>query len=149
VTPIDSALTGVWRLGIDTRAFIYLVGRNPNYLDRVREVFRRIDAEEIWGGSSVVTLTEVLTHPKRTHDQTLEQEYLAILLNSANFQLLDTNPTIAMIAADLRARYSLLTPDAIQIATALEAGCGAFLTNDRRLQRVMELRVLVLDELTL
>ena len=147
--PLDSALAGVWRLGIDTPAFIYLVERNPNYLDRVREVFRRIDAEEIWGGSSVVTLTEVLTHPKHTRDQPLEPKYLAILLGSASFQLLDTNPTIAVIAADLRARYSLLTPDALQIATAIESGCEAFLTNDRRLQRMTELRVLVLDELTL
>jgi predicted nucleic acid-binding protein len=38
-------------------------------------------------------------------------------------------------------------PDALQIAVALEEGCGAFLTNDRRLGRVSELRVLVLDDL--
>jgi predicted nucleic acid-binding protein len=39
--------------------------------------------------------------------------------------------------------------DALQIAVALEAGCEAFLTNDRTLKRVTELRVLVLDELEL
>lgn len=38
-------------------------------------------------------------------------------------------------------------PDALQVAVALERGCEAFLTNDRRLARVTELRVLVLDEL--
>ena len=43
----------------------------------------------------------------------------------------------------------LRTPDALQIATALNAGCTAFLTNDFRLQLVTEIRVLVLDEMEL
>ena len=50
-------------------------------------------------------------------------------------------------AADLRARYRLLLPDALQVAVALKEGCQAFLTNDRRLERVMELRSRMLDGL--
>ena len=149
MTTLESALAGVSRLGIDTAVFSYAVERNPIYVDRVREVFRRIEAEVIAGYSSVITITEALTHPKRTRDMILEQGYRAILLGSHNFQLLDTNAAIADSAADLRARYNLRTPDALQIATALQAGCEAFLTNDRRVGRVTELRVLVLDELTL
>jgi predicted nucleic acid-binding protein len=38
-------------------------------------------------------------------------------------------------------------PDALQIAAALVHRCEAFVTNDRRLGRVEELRVLVLDDL--
>jgi predicted nucleic acid-binding protein len=52
-------------------------------------------------------------------------------------------------AADLRARYGLKTPDALQIGCALESGCDAFLCNDLALKRVTELRVLALDELEL
>jgi len=37
--------------------------------------------------------------------------------------------------------------DALQIATALKASCQAFISNDRRLQRVTEICVFVLDEL--
>ena len=40
-------------------------------------------------------------------------------------------------------------PDALQIAVAIQEGCEAFLTNDRRLARVAELRVLLLDDLEL
>jgi len=47
----------------------------------------------------------------------------------------------------LRAQYSLTLLDALQIAAALSAGCEALLTNDVRLQRVTELRVIVLAEL--
>jgi predicted nucleic acid-binding protein len=72
-----------------------------------------------------------------------------LLSSSSDFQTLPITSDIAEQAASLRARYGLRTPDALQIATALAADCGAFVTNDARLQRVTELRVLVLDELEL
>lgn len=56
---------------------------------------------------------------------------------------------LAEQAADLRARYNLRTPDAVQIATAIDTGCDAFLTNDIALKRVTEICVIVLSELTL
>jgi predicted nucleic acid-binding protein len=37
----------------------------------------------------------------------------------------------------------------LQVAAALNVGCQAFLTNDMTLKRVIELRVLILDELEL
>jgi predicted nucleic acid-binding protein len=70
-----------------------------------------------------------------------------LLINAANFQTLPIDIKTATSAADLRARYNLRTPDALQVATAIAAGCDAFLTNDAALQCVSELRVLVLDQL--
>jgi predicted nucleic acid-binding protein len=79
----------------------------------------------------------------------LAREYRDLLVHGRNFTLISIDPQIAESAADLRARYNLRTPDALQVAAALQTGCEAFLTNDKGLQRVTELRVLVLDELTL
>ena len=56
---------------------------------------------------------------------------------------------VAERAADLRSRYKLKLPDALQIAAALETNCEAFLTNDIGLRSVTDLRVLVLDDLEL
>lgn len=50
-------------------------------------------------------------------------------------------------AARLRAVHNLCTPDAIQVATVLQAGAIAFLTNDARLTVVPDIRVIVLDAL--
>lgn len=146
---IDDALAGVDRLSLDTAPIIYFVERNLAYVDRVREVFRRVTVGTLSAHSSVITLAEVLTLPKRLGDDALAQRYRRLLLRSRNFTLGPINATIAERAADLRARYGLRTPDALQIATGLVAGCAAFLTNDGRLRRVSELRVLVLDDLTL
>ena len=146
---LNDALTGVDRLGLDTPPFIYLIERNPTYLNLVREVFGRITASTFTAHSSVITLTEVLTQPYRLGNNVLAQRYRRFLLHSRNFALDPITADIAQQAADLRARYSLRTPDALQIATALAAGCAALLTNDARLQRVTELHVLVLDDLEL
>ncbi|OGG48560.1 MAG: hypothetical protein A3F84_24010 [Candidatus Handelsmanbacteria bacterium RIFCSPLOWO2_12_FULL_64_10] len=144
---LDEALTGVTALGFDTSPFIYFVERYPTYLALVREVVQRVDTGTVAGYSSVITLTEVLTQPKRTGAISLENEYRDLLLHSRNFALIPIGTAIAERAADLRARYNLRTPDALQIAAALSVGCEAFLTNDNGLKRVTELRVLVLDEL--
>ncbi|MEK6299234.1 MAG: type II toxin-antitoxin system VapC family toxin [Acidobacteriota bacterium] len=149
VIKLDDALEGVTRLGFDTSPFIYFVERNPKYLDLVREVIRRVDLGEIEGLSSVVTLTEVLTKPKQSGNAVIEAEYSSLLLTSRNFALLPISIGVAEIAADLRARYSIRTPDALQIAATLSVGCQAFLTNDAALRRVNDLRILVLDQLEL
>jgi predicted nucleic acid-binding protein len=146
---LDDALAGVDRLGLDTPPFIYLIERNPAYLDLVREVFLRITAGQLAAHSSVITLTEVLTQPYHAGNDMLVRRYRRFLLRSRNFSLAPITAAIAEQAASLRARYGLRTPDALQISAALAAGCSAFLTNDARLQRVTELRVLVLDELEL
>ena len=99
--------------------------------------------------TSVVTLTETLVHPLRNADTALAEEYRVLLLETEGIVSLPVDAATAHLAAELRARYALRTPDAIQIATAIGAGCDAFLTNDGGLRRVTELRIIVLDDLTL
>lgn len=149
MTKLDDTLLGVTRLGFDTTPLIYFVERNQKYVDLVREIVRRVDVGQILGFSSTVALTEVLTKPKKVGDIKTENEYRDLLLHSRSFRLIQIDSAVAERAADLRARYNLRTPDALQIAAALETGCQAFLTNDIPLKRVTELRVLILDELEL
>ena len=49
-------------------------------------------------------------------------------------------------AAQLRAATGLKTPDALQLAAALSAGCAAFVTNDRRIPAIRGMRVLQLGD---
>ncbi len=146
---LDEALTGVKNFWLDTAPVIYFVEKHPKYDALVTEIFQRIDNDMLVGITSVVTFTEVLVQPIRKGDTKLQQEYSELLLHSANFETMPIDADTARRAATLRAVYNLRTPDALQIATALEFNCQAFLTNDKQLQRVTELRVLILDELEL
>jgi predicted nucleic acid-binding protein len=146
---LDDALSGIRLLGLDTAPVIYFVEAHPHYDARVTAVFQRISDGVLQASTSVITLSEVLVQPLLQGQAVLAQQYRDLLLHSANFQMLPIDAPLAEQAADLRARYRLRTPDALQIAAALATGCQAFLINDIALRRVTELRVLVLDDLEL
>ena len=128
---------------------IYLIEANPRYDDLVTEIFSRIAAGLLNGFTSTITLAEVLTQPLQHGDIVLQQEYRDLLLHSENLHFITIDSHVAELAADLRARYRLRTPDALQIAVTINQGCEAFLTNDTGLRSVTELPVLVLDDLEL
>ncbi len=147
MTSVAEALAGVSRLGLDTSPIIYFVESHPKYDSRTTRVFEIIEGGSVVGVTSVVTLIEVLTQPlSRGHTQ-LYLQYRELLLNANRLEMVSIDPAVAEQAAVLRAEYGLRTPDALQVAAAVESGCEAFLTNDSALKRVKRLRVLVLDEL--
>jgi predicted nucleic acid-binding protein len=146
---VTDALNGVMRLGMDTAPFIYFVERNPSFHALCVPVFTAIDAGQFSVFTPTLTLPETLMHPLRSGDTKRAAAYRDLLLNTSNIVTLSLSVAIAERAADLRARYNLRTPDAVQLATALDAGCDAFLTNDAALRRVTEIPVLVLGQLTL
>ncbi len=146
---LENELKNLVLIAFDTAPIIYFVEANPNYDALVTAIFQRIDDTEIVGITSVISLCEVLVHPIRNQNSALRQRYIDILQNSPNFFTKFINSSIAETAAELRAKYNLRTPDALQIATALENGCDAFLCNDKDLKKVTELKILILDELTI
>jgi predicted nucleic acid-binding protein len=149
VIKLDDALKNISLIAFDTSPIIYFVEANPDYDALVTEIFGRVDKGELFGLTSVISLCEVLIHPVRQQNQILKQSYLNILQNSPNFFTESITSSIAEYAAELRAKYNLRTPDALQIATALEYSCGAFLCNDISLRRVTELQILILNDLEL
>lgn len=147
---ISDALSGIRSLGFDSDCIIYFVDPNPEFDQRMTAIFREVVSGNITGLTSTLTLTEGLVRPLQNGDRQTAQRYRDLLLNSSDFQVLPISADIAEIAADLRARYNLRTPDAIQMATALHMGCDAFLTNNgKHFRRVTDLQVLVLNELEL
>jgi len=53
---------------------------------------------------------------------------------------------MAKQAAELRARYKILLPDALQLAACLQNHAQAFLTNDNKLKRVKDLLIICLKD---
>ncbi len=146
---LDDAFENVHLIGLDTSPFIYFVERNSLYVDIMREIFKRLTDGEFLACSSVITLTEVLVQPFRQNNQILADKYRDLIYKGINFELLPLKSSNAETAAKLRAKYNLRTPDTLQIAAALDNGCEAFLCNDKNLKRVTEIKILILDEITL
>jgi predicted nucleic acid-binding protein len=149
MTKIDDALVGVTRLFLDTSPVIYFVETNPTYVDRVDEIFARIDRLEVEAIASIVTLAECLVHPYAANDMNLADDYMRCLVGGRNTKLHPLQVSTALFAAEIRARNRLSLTDAFQAAATTESGCQAILTNDRVFNRIPGMRVLVLDDLTL
>ncbi len=144
---IDDALQGVTHLFLDTAPVIYYVEKNPIYAPTVAPIFGLIDDGSIVSVVSPVTLAECLVVPFRRGIAKLQQDFSDLLLSGHNTIFTTIDGTCARYAAEMRAKYNLTLLDALQVASALSAGCEALLTNDAMLSRVTELRVLVLVEL--
>ena len=145
---IADALGGVSRIGIDTAPIIYFIESNSLYDSCVTPIFEMIEQGKITGVTSVISLTEVLTLPIKLGQTQLYMQYRDLLMDSANLELIPVDRVIAERASLLRAQYGLRTPDAIQLAAAIESGCEAFLTNDSGLIRVTDISVISLGDLT-
>lgn len=146
---IGEVLRSVRRVFLDTAPVVYYVERNPGYLARVQPVFAQIDAGTLTAVTSPVTLSECLVAPIRLGLESLQQDFVDLLQSGANTIFVNIDGHTARRAAELRARYNLSLPDALQVAAALIADCDAFLTNDATLKRVTELTVVVLDDVDL
>jgi predicted nucleic acid-binding protein len=146
---ITDALLGVKVLGIETAPFIYYTESRPVYVDKMRAIFNRVLNDPLQVKVSTIILPECLMKPFQANDTALITAYEALFENTEEITLVPVDLPVARRSAHLRAKYNLKTPDALHVATAIESGCQAFLTNDLGVKRVTELRVLVLDELEL
>ena len=143
---IEEALSGVSRLFLDTAPVVYLIERNPDFIDRVKPIFARLD-RDIIGVVSPITLAECLVFPIKQGLTDLEQIFTE-MMTGKSIDFVPTDIKIAKIAATIRAKYNFQLPDSIQIATAISSDCDAFLTNDVALARVTEIRAIVVSKLS-
>lgn len=134
-------------VGVDTAPFIYYVESNPAYSAVIDPFFDALDQGKMQVVTSIITLLETQVRPLRDGNVELVARYDELLLETLHVDSSDVTEAVAREAMHLRARYNLRTPDALQIATALKARASAFLTNDRRLMVVRDIKVLVLDVL--
>jgi predicted nucleic acid-binding protein len=88
----------------------------------------------------------VLVKPLKDRNAALVALFRSVLLGTAGLHCLPVSLRVLEVAADLRARHGLKTPDAIHAATALIAGSVQFVTNDMGFRRVPGLPVIVLSE---
>jgi predicted nucleic acid-binding protein len=134
-------------VALDTAPIIYFVEAHPRLGPIVRPLFEeRLAAGINLAVTSVVTLAEVLVQPMAVGRSDLVDRFTSLLTSSRHLLSLDISAPVARRAAELRAKHRLRLPDAFQLAVALERGADCFVTNDRKLSVVTDLRVLVLED---
>ena len=134
-------------VALDTVIFIYHFEKSKTYFKLTKEIFSRLDENQDFSAiTSILTLLEVSVKPIEDSRDDLLKEYSDKLLYDNKLTTLMIEEDVAIKAAELRAKYRIRTPDAIQIATSIIGKAGAFITNDIDLKKVKEIEVLILDD---
>jgi predicted nucleic acid-binding protein len=124
------------RIYWDTMLFVYMLEDNPEFSARVQSIHRRITERQDTICTSVLTIGEVMTGPLRDGDAGLATRIRDAFRNPcyeiAPFTL-DASDRYAQIRGSNRVKPA----DAIHLATAAQMKVNLFLTNDRRLSKLM------------
>ena len=136
------------RIGLDTNVFIYFLADHPRYGSWCASLFDLIERGHNPAVTLTVTLLELLVQPYRDQQEELAQKIFALTSTYPKLEWVPLTMNLADRAAELRARYRLSTPDAIQLATAIGHKAMRFYGNDRGLRRVKEIECIIVDDLT-
>lgn len=133
------------KIFIDTAPFVYIIENSNDFADSTENKISKF-AQNSKFITSVITYAEFCVKPKK-HNDKIVIEYFEKFLSNINCDLKNIDLPISNITADLRAKYTTLkTPDAIQLATAIYFNCNIFLTNDKKLKIVEEIKVVLVTD---
>ncbi|MBO9134361.1 type II toxin-antitoxin system VapC family toxin [Rhizobium sp. B230/85] len=121
---------------LDTNIFVIAFEAEDEISEKLSEIFGNIDSRPgARFATSELTLSELLVRPMRDNDPQAVLRYEALIRPSAWMEVIPVRRTVLTSAAFLRAHSTYLKlPDAIHVATAMEANCSHILTNDHGIQ---------------
>ena len=135
------------RVYLDANLYIYLFEGVSAHREKMRELVAEIDRRDIAVIASELMFAELLPRPLREGRRDLVDRYFNLMQRTPRIALASVDRRVILRAVRLRADFGLRSMDALHLATALVHDCRTFLTNDRRLASVDDLRVLMLRDL--
>lgn len=135
------------KICLDSMIFIYQFADHPLYAPLTEVVFELLEQGKLHAVISSITIAEIFVLPEKVNDQFLISEYEKVFQNLPNLEIVPFDWQLARLTSKLRARYPVITtPDAIQISTSLLKNYPVFLTNDKKLQQVNLLTIMILKD---
>ena len=118
------------RVYLDTNVVVYIIEGFEPYARVLSELLHAMDTGGIQAVTSELTLAEALVKPLQSGRADIAAAYTQFVSTGRGREIVGVSRPILADAAKFRASSSLKLPDAIHVASAVAAGCTAFLTND-------------------
>lgn len=132
-----ATLPGGSRIYLDANVWIYALEGYAAYTAPLTALFERLDAGDLLGTTSELTLAEVLVKPFADENVVLQRRYIEALQDRPSVRIVPVTRDILIDAARLRSQHpTLKMPDALHAATALASGAGYLVSNDVRFATV-------------
>ncbi len=124
------------RIYWDTMLFVYWFEDNPQYAQRISEIYEALETrgDTLW--TSVFTVGEVLTGPYKRCEQE-EAARIREFFSSSRIHLIPFTEETADRYARIRGESRVSPADAIHLASAAQAGVDLMLTNEAALRRLI------------
>ena len=142
---LDKKLNKLKLVGLDTNIFIYYFEQNSEFGQSTKKIFDLLSTNSLNTVTSVISLMEILSPDflSKVAARETEKKFFDI----PNLKVLNVDRTITVEAARIRREYGFRLPDSIQLATALFGKANALITNDERLKKFKELKVINLKDI--
>lgn len=131
------------RIFLDTNIIIYFLEKNKLFFEKVIPYFERAESGEIELFTSSISYMEVLMPVIKKQDIDLESKYNYLFKNFLNVISIDLE--IGRIGAEIRAKYNIKVPDALQIASAINFECKKFITADKELDKIKKIEIIIIS----
>ena len=128
------------RIFFDTAPIIYFLDKSPLYFDKMKQFLFKTANENSQFYTSVITDMEYVVEPYKGNNQKKIDNYYSFQ-SFLDIKKIDINTEIASYAGMLRGKYEFLKGlDSLQIAAAHFYDCDYFVTNDKQLLQVNEIK---------
>lgn len=137
------------RIALDTNLFIYALEGNKDF-PAATEIFRLLPKSNCEVYTSVISVLELTVPLYRVGEASRLPDYLDFVSGQGRITIVNVDRAIALKAAELRAQYNIRTPDAIQLAVAVNCRCDVFVTSDKLLgaMAIAKPRIITLSSAT-
>lgn len=115
---------------LDANVFIFALEGDPLFGAASATVLRAVEAGTIAAVTSELTLAEVLVKPLKLGRGDLVDRFLAAI-GEGPIAVHPLSRAILLRSAEIRAVHGGRLADALHVATAIEAGCEPFVSEDR------------------
>lgn len=140
-------MSGIGRLKtvcLDSNIFIYQFEDNPEFIEYTERIFERLAENKLNALTSIISVIEALSYPSPPDIlKKIEDNFQTF----PNLSIAEINHDIVLEAARIRREYKIRLPDAVQLVTAKIGKAQAFITNDDRLEKFKELKVIMLKRI--
>jgi predicted nucleic acid-binding protein len=143
------ALAEFNRIYVDANIFIYFVEGDGAERETVIDLFVEAAERNVQLVTSEITIAECLRGALKNSDETAASTYRDLLSNDDIVEMITADPVLFEYAALAGCMFSLKLIDSIHIASAMIAGCDAFLTNDKRMRGPEAMGVIQLSDVPL
>ena len=132
-------------VALDTNIFIYYFEGNEIFGQKAKSIFDQLTDNKLTAVVNITALAELLSSSKLSKKAVKETKKL--FLSIPNLEIYQVDETIATESAEIRREYGFRLFDSIQLATARLAKAQAFITNDGKLRKFKDLKIILIKDI--